>query len=247
MDGLGAQGCQVGSTVDMSVVNLGNALHNDVHDASQGFSVWTEEIFGLGSNWYFVMPNLHGKQPDGRAFCGVAIKLSYGIAISWDGCLIRHATFPSKPNGIDGKRVGDAGYLPRNHLIGTFTAVKEPVIRAGRALCAASAAQKAASEVNDCRIDDLVPGTGENAPRKSRKRRKKREKSRVMNPRGEDNKNRVSANPIVREEKSNAALLLPNGNNDGKKQNAACTTPRDDKKGMVSLENRIPRKKPCMK
>ncbi len=60
MDGKGDQGCRVGYTIDVSV-NLGNASHYDVHDASQGFSVWTEQIRGLGSNWFFVMPNLHGK------------------------------------------------------------------------------------------------------------------------------------------------------------------------------------------
>jgi hypothetical protein len=40
---------EVGYTIDVSV-NLGNRSHFDVHEASQGFSVWTEEVPGLGAN-----------------------------------------------------------------------------------------------------------------------------------------------------------------------------------------------------
>ncbi len=36
-------------TIDISV-NLGKTSHFDVHDASQGFSVWTEEVPGIGAN-----------------------------------------------------------------------------------------------------------------------------------------------------------------------------------------------------
>jgi hypothetical protein len=63
MDGKGFQSCGVGYTIDMSV-NLGNASHYNVHDTLLGFSVWTEEIRGLGSNWFFVMPNLNEERPD---------------------------------------------------------------------------------------------------------------------------------------------------------------------------------------
>ena len=115
---------RVGYTVDMSV-NLGNSSHFDVHDASQGYSVWTEEIRGLGANWYFVMPNLHGTRPDGRTFAGIAIRLGHGVAISWDGRVIRHCTSLSMPDGIDGKRVGGGKKCFKNHLYGTFTAAKE--------------------------------------------------------------------------------------------------------------------------
>ena len=69
-------------TIEMSI-NLGNASHYDVHDAFQGFSIWTEMLCGLGYNWYFVMPNLYGRQPDGSTFSGTAGKLLYGVAISW--------------------------------------------------------------------------------------------------------------------------------------------------------------------
>lgn len=39
----------VGYSLDMSV-DLVNASHFGVHDALQGFSVWTEEMPGLASN-----------------------------------------------------------------------------------------------------------------------------------------------------------------------------------------------------
>ena len=35
--------------IEMSI-NLGNASHYDVHDAFQGFSIWTEMLCGLGYN-----------------------------------------------------------------------------------------------------------------------------------------------------------------------------------------------------
>ena len=169
MDGEGDQGCGVGYTIDMSV-NLGNASHYNVHDALQGFSVWTEEILGLGSHWFFVMPNLYGKRPDGRPFRCVAIKLSYGTAISWDGRVIGHATSLSKTDAVDGMRVGDVGYYPRNHLFGAFTAAKVRVIKVGRALSNATAERKSA--LASCDKDTGVAAT-ENAPKRKRRKRKK--------------------------------------------------------------------------
>jgi hypothetical protein len=125
----GPAGCCVGYTaVDMSV-NLGNSLHYNVHNASQGYSVWTEEIRGLGANWYFVMPNLHGMRPDGRPFAGIAIRLGYGFAISWDGRVIRHSTSLSMPDGIAGKRAGGGKKCFKNHLYETFTTAKRRLCR----------------------------------------------------------------------------------------------------------------------
>ncbi|KAI2500446.1 hypothetical protein MHU86_14050 [Fragilaria crotonensis] len=99
------KGNRVGGSIDMSV-DLANASHFDSNDASQGFSVWTEEMPGVADNWYFVMPNLHGVSVDGRAFEGVAIKLRHGTAISWDGRLIRHCTSLSRPDGVGTNVVG---------------------------------------------------------------------------------------------------------------------------------------------
>jgi hypothetical protein len=72
---------RVGGSIDMSV-DLANALHFDVNDASQGFSVWTEEMPGLADNWNFVMPNLYGVSVDSKAFEGAAIKLRHSTATS---------------------------------------------------------------------------------------------------------------------------------------------------------------------
>ena len=124
------KGNRVGGLIDMSV-DLANASHFDINDASQGFSVWTEEKPGLADNWYFVMPNLHGVSVDGKAFEGVAIKLRHGTAISWDGHIIRHCTSLSRPDGV-GTHVVGSGKGTVNHLYGTFTCAKERLVNVGR-------------------------------------------------------------------------------------------------------------------
>jgi hypothetical protein len=130
---------RVGYTIDLSF-NLGNSSHFDVNDASQGYSCWTEEMLGWGENWYFVMPNVEGKRPDGTEYHGLAIKLGHGIAISWDGRVVRHCTSVSCPDGLDSGYVGIGRDSPSfvNHLYGAFTCAKETIVRAGRAGCAAN-------------------------------------------------------------------------------------------------------------
>jgi hypothetical protein len=164
---------RVGYTIDMSV-NLGNSSHFDVHDASQGFSVWTEDVPGCGANWFFVLPNVHGLKPDGVSkFRGLAVKLGHGVAISWDGRVIRHCTSVSHPDGMECGRVGvvkDSHF--RNHLYGTFTAAKERIVRVGRAQSAAS------DSVSPSVVDALRCSLRKGEPRKPPKRRKKRRKSR---------------------------------------------------------------------
>jgi hypothetical protein len=125
-------------------VNLGNSSHFDVHDASQGFAVWTEEVPGSGENWFFVLPNVHGLKTDGvTKFRGMAVKLGHGVAISWDGRVIRHCTSVSHPDGMEYARVGEVKDSHfRNNLYGTFTAAKERIVRAGRAEAAASGCLK---------------------------------------------------------------------------------------------------------
>jgi hypothetical protein len=76
----------------MSVsIDLANASHYDVHDASYGYSIWTEKKPGTATNWYFVLPNMipliKGNQTN-----GIAVKLSHGTIISWDGRIHRHCT-----------------------------------------------------------------------------------------------------------------------------------------------------------
>ena len=75
-------GLWVGYTVDLSV-DLGNASHFDLNDASQGFSAWTEEKPGCGSNWFFLLPNLCGKKRFGADYNGIAKKHSHGTVMRW--------------------------------------------------------------------------------------------------------------------------------------------------------------------
>ena len=168
----GINGRHVGCTVDSSV-NLGNSTHRDAHDASPGYTLWLEETPGMGGNWFFVMPNLYGKRPDGTTFCGIVIKLGHGVAISWDGRVIRHGTSLSKPDGLDGERVG-VGKSFKNHLYGNFTAAKERIVSAGRAMCAQVESAKPAAAV----FDDLQhpPGCSVVGRKKVRKRRKNKKR-----------------------------------------------------------------------
>ena len=129
-------------------VDLANASHYDVRDASQGYGVWTEDCPGTGRNWYFVMPNIYGRildDPDGDwnpnfppEFEGIVVPLAHGMAISWDGRSIRHCTSISKPDGGFGEKVGEKRESDfTNHLYGTFTAAKERIVQAGRSQSAA--------------------------------------------------------------------------------------------------------------
>lgn len=118
--------CRAGYTIDMSV-NLRNASHFDVGDASQGFCMWTESIPGAAENWYFVMPNVLGVDEVGKEFRGLAVKLSHGVAISFDGRVLRHCTSLSPPNAGCGALLSAP-----NLLFGSFTAAKERVLQAGR-------------------------------------------------------------------------------------------------------------------
>jgi hypothetical protein len=87
MDGEG--GRRVGYTVNMSI-DLGSSSHYDFNDAFQGNSLWGEEIPGKGTNWYLAMPkNIHGRCPGAKGtwvpFAGLAILITNGVSISWDG------------------------------------------------------------------------------------------------------------------------------------------------------------------
>ncbi len=102
--------CRVTHSMDLSI-NLANSSHYDVNDASQGFTIWTEDNPGTTEDWYFVLPNMKGKFPGtDRDYKGIAIKLSDGVLIGWDGRLIRHGT------SMAGSRVGN--------IYGTFFAPK---------------------------------------------------------------------------------------------------------------------------
>ena len=118
LGGVGLGFARVSHTMDVSV-DLSNASHYDVNDASQSFSIWTEDFPYTTSNWYFVLPNVYGKKsPNGRTYNGVAIKLTHGTLISWDGRLIRHCT------SVMQRREG-------GHVYGTFFGAKSAVVHYG--------------------------------------------------------------------------------------------------------------------
>jgi hypothetical protein len=79
--------------MDLSI-NLANSSHNDnSNDASQGLTIWTEDNPGTTEDWFFVLPNMRGIFPGtNQDYNGIAIKLSHGVLIGWDGRLIRHGT-----------------------------------------------------------------------------------------------------------------------------------------------------------
>ena len=109
--------CRVTLSMDLSI-NLANSSHYDVNDASQGFTIWTEDYPGSTKDWYFVLPNMKGKYPGtDREYTGIAIKLSHGVLIGWDGRLIRHGT------SMVGERVGN--------IYGNFFAAKTRIIQYG--------------------------------------------------------------------------------------------------------------------
>jgi hypothetical protein len=121
MDVVDGQHC-VGYTIDMSV-NLGNSLQNEVHDASQCFSIWTEELSGHADNWFFIMRSIYGKtRPDGKPFSGLAVKLHRGTTTSWDDrVVIQHCMSLSKLDGADGPVVKRGGIQRfKNHVYGTL-------------------------------------------------------------------------------------------------------------------------------
>jgi hypothetical protein len=76
--------------------NLGNATHYDVGDGSVGYSIWVETKQDTASNWYFVLPNVLIRY-NGQTYNGLAIQLFHGVAISWDGRVIRHGTSITNP------------------------------------------------------------------------------------------------------------------------------------------------------
>ncbi|KAI2501506.1 hypothetical protein MHU86_12951 [Fragilaria crotonensis] len=136
--GMAGDGCfaNITNTMDVSV-DLSNASHYDVNDASQGFSIWTEDDPGSTDDWYFVLPNVYGKRDGkGPTYNGMAIRLKHGVMISWDGRLIRHCT--SMMRRAEGK-----------HVYGTFFAAKTAIVRYGTRKAAASYQCSAKLEVGE--------------------------------------------------------------------------------------------------
>jgi hypothetical protein len=180
MDGDGVH--RVGYTVDMSV-DLGNASHVDFNDGSQGFSLWGEEFPGRATNWFLVMPNIHGMRPRGDewiSFDGLAIKITDGVSISWDGRNIRHCTSISEPDGIPLVTVGNKLTFTdnENHTYGTFTSAKERIVDVGRRVSLARARARAAEKAallpaiaaTNCDEETRTRKRTRRKPRKNKKR-----------------------------------------------------------------------------
>lgn len=118
--GMAGDGCygRVSHSMDVSV-DLSNSSHYDVNDASQGFSIWTEDNPGSTKEWYFVLPNVFGKKSGtGKIYNGMAIRLTHGVLISWDGRLIRHCTSMMQRE-------------KNCHVYGTFFAAKSSIVTFG--------------------------------------------------------------------------------------------------------------------
>lgn len=79
--------------------NLGNESHTDL-DFSKSVAIWHERDSRKHSkNWYFLLPHVQLQKEDGSGYFSkpVAIELSHGTVIDWDGRLIRHCTSITKP------------------------------------------------------------------------------------------------------------------------------------------------------
>ena len=113
------QSSRVGLTMDVSC-NLHNSAHYDVNDATPGYAVWTESQPGQTKFWYFILPQVYGRRADGSTYNGIAIKLTHGVAISWDGRRIKHCT------AVERVIKGDT-----NYRYGTFCGAKTSLVKLG--------------------------------------------------------------------------------------------------------------------
>ena len=107
---LGGNERGVSSSIILSC-DLMNASHYDIHDASVSFTIWTETNPGSTNDWYFVLPNVLIKHKD-KTYHGLCIRLFHGIAIAWDGRIIRHGTsvhthsIPPKDKNVGNHTIG---------------------------------------------------------------------------------------------------------------------------------------------
>lgn len=78
--------------------NLGNESHTDI-DISKSVAIWHEDDPAhVSDNWYFLLPQVQIKDKNRKYMKKpVAIKLSHGTIVEWDGRLIKHCTSITKP------------------------------------------------------------------------------------------------------------------------------------------------------
>jgi hypothetical protein len=87
---------QYANTLEISH-NLQNASHYDAGDAGYGFSLWLQKnSLQAANDWFFLLPNatIEGSR-------GVAIELSHGTMISWNGAELKHCTMIPNPEPSD--------------------------------------------------------------------------------------------------------------------------------------------------
>jgi hypothetical protein len=87
---------QFANTLEISH-NLQNASHYDAGDAGYGFSLWLQKNPSqAASDWFFLLPNatIEGSH-------GVAIQLSHGTMICWNGAELKHCTMIPSPEPSD--------------------------------------------------------------------------------------------------------------------------------------------------
>ena len=108
---------------------LGNAMHLDPRDGSRSFACWVSEEGhrGRSRNWWFLFPR-HG----------LAIELSHGTFISWDGRVAPHCT--CVPDVAEGERLMSLFCslpVPAVHLRDRLMSIQEQLrARAGQSGCA---------------------------------------------------------------------------------------------------------------
>ncbi|MGV2339259.1 MAG UNVERIFIED_CONTAM: hypothetical protein LVR18_36355 [Planctomycetaceae bacterium] len=107
-----------------------------------GMQYWTETIPGNAQRWYFVLPNVFGKRLDGTTYEGVAVELTHGVSVSWDGRWIKHCSFFSEKNKS-----------PGNVCAGTFCGTKSHLVQQGLAGEGKILSESAGVDVHDSALD----------------------------------------------------------------------------------------------
>jgi hypothetical protein len=117
----------ISSEVVMSV-DLAGPSHMDTRDGSVCLVIWHEQKHDppTANNWKFMMPNLT-VQEGSMTWKGVALKISHGTAIVFDGRDIRHCTAKTEPgegNNTHGLYCGVVSEL----ILSAMEAVKIPTM-----------------------------------------------------------------------------------------------------------------------
>jgi hypothetical protein len=149
-----------------------------------------------GTNWFLVLPSIYGlhPSPDGYdcwiRFEGLAIRITDGVSISWDGRDICHCMSLTEPDGppveVLGDRAGGSKHGAKTHLYGTITAAKERIVGAGRKQSAAmsiACAQQAVA-VGDSEESSRSRKSGKN--RRKKRKNKRRSQRRRAQPDDDD-------------------------------------------------------------